>query len=237
MGGFAGFPAGEKRFTPVPDLFFSEVLPQIDGVTELKVTLHVFWLLHRKKGPARYASKEELLHDGVLLHGLKMAGPSPETALEEGLERAVARGTLLHLAAQTEGGDRQDWYFINSDEGREAVDRVRRGELELATHAILEEPRADVERPNIFVLYEQNIGLLQPMIAEELQEAEQSYPAGWIEEAFRIAAEQNVRKWRYIREILERWATEGKDDAEARRGSEADRYRYIKGKYKDYVKH
>jgi DNA replication protein len=117
------------------------------------------------------------------------------------------------------------------------VDRVRRGELELATHAILEEPRADVERPNIFVLYEQNIGLLQPMIAEELQEAEQSYPAGWIEEAFRIAAEQNVRKWRYIREILERWATEGKDDAEARRGSEADRYRYIKGKYKDYVKH
>jgi DNA replication protein len=237
MGGFAGFPAGEKRFTPVPDLFFSEVLPQIDSVTELKVTLHVFWLLHRKKGPARYASKEELLHDGVLLRGLKMPGPSPEAAVEEGLERAVARGTLLHLAAETEDGNQQDWYFINSDEGRETADMVQRGELELAQHTILDEPQVDVERPNIFVLYEENIGLLQPMIAEELQEAEQSYPAGWIEEAFKIAVEANVRKWRYIRAILEKWATEGKDDAEARRGSQTDRYRYIKGKYKDYVKH
>jgi DNA replication protein len=75
------------------------------------------------------------------------------------------------------------------------------------------------------------------MIAEELQEAEASYPAEWITEAFKIAAEQNVRKWRYIQAILERWASEGKDDGEAGRDSEQDRYRYIKGRYKDYVKH
>ena len=87
------------------------------------------------------------------------------------------------------------------------------------------------------MLYEQNIGMLQPMIAEELQEAEQRYPREWIEEAFKIAAEANVRKWRYIRAILERWATEGRDDAEAGQGSQADRYRVIKGKYKDYIKH
>lgn len=237
MSGFAGFPPGEQRFTPVPDLFFSELLPQIDSVPELKVTLHVLWLLHRKKGPARYTSKEELLHDGVLVRGLRMHGGPPEALLEEGLDRAVARGTLLHLAARTEGGDEQDWYFINSDQGREAADRVRRGELELAPHTVLDEPQVDVERPNIFVLYEQNIGMLQPMIAQELQEAEQRYPGEWIEEAFKIAVEANVRKWRYIRAILERWATEGRDDAEAGRASEPDRYRYIKGKYKDYVKH
>jgi DNA replication protein len=237
MGGFAGFPAGEQRAVPVPDLFFSELLPQIDSVPELKVTLHVLWLLSRKKGPARYTSKEELLHDGVLLRGLRTDGGSPEALLEQGLEKAVARGTLLHLATYTEDGDEQDWYFVNSEQGRKAADRVRRGELELAPQAILDEPQVEVERPNIFVLYEQNIGMLQPMIAEELQEAEQRYPGEWIEEAFKIAAEANVRKWRYIRAILERWATEGKDDAEAGRASEPDRYRYIKGKYKDYVKH
>ncbi len=237
MTGFAGFPAGRKRFTPVPDLFFGELLPQVDDIAELKVTLHVFWIVHRKKGPLRCVSGEELVRDGVLLRGVKMPGDSPEGMVNHGLEKAVARGTLLRVSTRTESGDEQDWYFINSEEGREAADRVRRGELKLGPYTVLEEPRVEAERPNIFVLYEQNIGMLQPMIAEELQAAEQSYPAGWIEEAFKIAAEQNVRKWRYIRTILERWAAEGRDDGEAGRGPEDDRYRVIKGKYKDYIKH
>jgi DnaD/phage-associated family protein len=237
MKGFIGFPAGEMRFTPVPDLFFSELLPQIDSLPELKVTLHVIWLVSRKKGRERCVSRDELLHDGVLLRGVTSPGQKPQQLVEEGLERAVARGTLLHLIARPEDGDEEDWYLLNSAQGRRTADRIRRGEVTLAPSAALVEPQVEVERPNIFVLYEQNIGTLQPMIAEELQEAEADYPAEWIEEAFKIAAEQNVRKWRYIRAILERWATEGKDDGEARRGSEEDRYRYIKGKYKDYVKY
>jgi len=58
------------------------------------------------------------------------------------------------------------------------------------------------DRPNIFILYEQNIGLLTPPIADELRQAEQTYPAGWIEEAFREAVSLNKRSWRYIRAIL-----------------------------------
>ncbi len=237
MKGFVGFPAGRLRFTPVPDLFFSELLPQIDNLPELKVTLHVIWILHLQKGPIRWVRREELLHDGVLLRGLKGAGTTPERLVEEGLERAVARGTLLHLTGRRPDGGQEDWYLLNSEQGRRTVEKVGQGELELAPAAVLEEPQLELERPNIFVLYEQNIGTLQPMIGEELQEAEERYPAEWIAEAFKIAAEQNVRKWRYIRAILERWATEGKDDGKAGRDPEQDRYRYIKGRYKDYVKH
>lgn len=237
MKGFVGFPAGKVRFTSVPDLFFSELLPQIDSVPELKVTLHVIWLLYRTKGYPRCVNREELLHDGVLLRGLKMPAQSPQQLVDEGLERAVSRGTLLHLTSRVDDGERQDWYFLNTEHGRRAVEKVRRGELQLGLSAVLEEPQVELERPNIFVLYEQNIGTLQPMIAEELQEAEETYPAEWIEEAFRISTGQNVRKWRYIRAILERWATEGKDDGKAGRYSEEDRYRYIKGKYKDHIKH
>jgi DnaD/phage-associated family protein len=94
-----------------------------------------------------------------------------------------------------------------------------------------------VERPNIFVLYEQNIGLIQPLIAEELREAEKTYPAAWIEEAFKIAVERNARNWRYIQRILERWAAEGKDDGRDRRRSEKDRRRYIEGEFADYIEH
>ena len=236
MKGFSGFPAGKVRFTPLPNLFFSKLLPAIDDLAELKVTLHIFWLLHHKKGYPRYVSRRELEADGVLLGGLRGTGQEPEECLRQALERAVARGTLLHVTAR-QGDERDDWYFMNTDAGRKAVEKICRGELELEAAISPGEVRLEVERPNIFVLYEQNIGLLTPLIAEELRDAEKAYPADWIEEAFRIAVEHNARHWRYMRSILERWAAEGKDREKARRGPEEDRRRYIEGKYAEYIEH
>ncbi len=220
----------------MPNLFFSKLLPAIDDLAELKVTLHIFWLLHQKKGYPRYVSRQELEADGVLLGGLKGTGQEPKECLEQALERAVARGTLLHVTAQ-QGDERNDWYFMNTDVGRRTVDKIRHGELELEAVVLPGEVRLEVERANIFVLYEQNIGLLTPLIAEELRDAEKTYPADWIEEAFRIAVEHNARRWRYVRSVLERWAAEGKDSEKTRRGSEEDRRRYIEGKYAEYIEH
>jgi len=70
--------------------------------------------------------------------------------------------------------------------------------------------QVQVERPNIFTLYEQNIGLLAPLIADELKDAADHYPAEWIEAAFREAVQHNKRKWSYIHAILRRWETEGR---------------------------
>ncbi len=233
MKKFSGFPAGKVRFTALPNLFFSELLPLIDDLAELKVTLHIFWLLTRKKGRVRYVSLAELLSDGVLLGGL---GDTAEDKLRAALERAVARGTLLLIETRDETQEYY-WYFVNTEQGRDAAERARRGELQLTGQIVPTEPLA-VERPNIFTLYEQNIGLLQPLIVEELKEAEGLYPADWVGEAFQIAAVNNVRRWSYVRKILENWAAHGKDE----RGKQAakdeeNRYRYIRGKYAEYVKH
>jgi DnaD/phage-associated family protein len=78
------------------------------------------------------------------------------------------------------------------------------------------------DKPNIFALYEQNIGTLSPIIVEELREAERLYPASWIQDAFREAVDLNKRSWRYIERILERWAAEGKDDGEPGRYPQAE---------------
>jgi hypothetical protein len=67
------------------------------------------------------------------------------------------------------------------------------------------------------------------MIAEELKEAEDTYPAEWIEQAVKEAVSLNIRKWRYIASILERWAAEGKDDGKA--GPDSKKDKYFKGKY------
>jgi DnaD/phage-associated family protein len=223
MREFSGFPEGKVAYTPLPDLFFSELLPLIDSLAELKVTLHVFWLLYHRKASSQYVTLRELLADGTLLRGLQGLASPPEEALREGLQQAVARGTLLHLKSAK---GEVHFYFANSAQGRRVVERVMLGELELAKGGVLIEPAVRAERPNIFVLYEQNIGLLQPIIAEELKDAERTYPQEWIEEAFHIAVENNVRNWKYVRRILERWTAEGKDKGRTRE----------KGWYEEYEK-
>ncbi len=231
MSKFAGFPGGQLKYTPLPDLFFSELLPQIDSLAELKVTLHVLWLLYRKQGTPRYVTFAELQRDSTLLRGLAGLSESPVQALREGLQQAVVRGTLLRLASS--GADGEQFYFANSAQGRKGVEKVRSGELQLTPSAALDEATGVKEPPNIFVLYEQNIGLLQPLIADELKEAEAEFPAEWIEDAFRIAVEQNVRNWKYIRRILERWRTEGKGNG---KGETRDRTWYTDEESRRFIR-
>ncbi len=211
MEGFAGFPAGKLATTPVPNLFFSELLPLIDNLAELKVVLHLFWLIGKKRGALRYARLDELLRDRRLLDGVATAKQSGEEVLRDALERAVARGALLHTEVTREGAT-EHWYMINSPNGREVLERLQAGELDLLG-ATGEDVQLQMERPTIFVLYEQNIGLLTPMIADELRDAERHFPAEWIADAFRQAVLHNKRSWKYVLAILERWRTEGRGGA------------------------
>lgn len=241
MKSFSGFPAGKVAHTPLPNLFFTELLPIIDNLAELKVTLHIFWRLYHMKEHPRCVSHAQLANDTTLLRGLNELGQPAHEILTEGLERAVARGTLLRMSAShptTQSPDHPaTWYFPNTARGRRAVERIRAGELTLpeADSQLTETPV--IERPNIFVLYERNIGVLTPFIADLLRDAEETYPADWIEDAFRTAVEHNVRKWAYVRGILERWATEGRDDGTDQQVSKEDPDRYITGQYAEYIEH
>ena len=219
MKEFSGFPSRTK-FTPIPNLFFSEMLPDIDDLAELKVTLHIFWLLYQKRGYPRFVTYGELLGDGDLIKGIKGEG-SPPQILRQSLNRAVSRGTLLYLTLER-GVDIYDLYFINTEADRRAIAKIEKGELDLGALVKRDTFMLSPEQSDIFTLYEQNIGMLTPLIAEELKEAEKLYPASWIQDVFREAVDLNKRNWRYISRILERWAAEGKDDGESRRDSKAD---------------
>jgi DnaD/phage-associated family protein len=225
MKGFAGFPPGRLRTTPVPNLFFADLLPAIDHLGELKVTLYCFWRLSLKEGTFRYVRRADFLTDDTLLRGLSASRRDAEFALADALERATARGTLLHVSVQGTAGV-EDLYFMNTAKGRAAVEALTRGEWRPTGDP---ETPVDllVERPNIFNLYEQNIGPLTPIIADELRDAEEHYPASWIEEGIHLAVTNNARSWRYVLAILERWQTEGKDDRDDRRDTEAYRQRYL----------
>jgi DNA replication protein len=229
MKGFAGFPEGPVRMTPVPAPFFSELLPRIDHLGELKITLYALWRLSRQEGPIHFLALREIQKDSEFVASLKTSGRSGEEALTDALGRAVARGTLIAVR----GPEPEDTcYFLNSPRGRAAAEGLAHGEWK--TDDVPSDVR-EVERPNLFTLYEQNIGMLTPMMAEILRDAEKEYPMGWIEEALRIAVEHNARSWKYIAAILERWKTEGKGGKKA--SAEEERRRYIEGEYADFIEH
>ncbi len=234
MKGFAGFPDGKQRLTPVPNLFFSDLLPAIENLNELKVTMYAFWALAQREGRVRYLRRADFLEDPVLMRGM---GPLEQTAIDaiaDGIERAVARGTFLHITIEGVGGH-QDLYFLNTEKGRSAVDGITKGEWRPSPDD--EEPiTLLVERPNIFVLYEQNIGALTPLIVDQLREAEQLYPSSWIEEAIKIAVSNNVRRWRYIEAILDGWRREGRQDATGQRDSQRQLKKQVPDEYKDIIK-
>lgn len=241
--GFVGFPDAKMKPVKIPDFFFTDLLPQIDDLAELKLTLHSFWLLNEQENQLKYLRGVDLRSDEVLLRSLNLDSDlrTPQQTLADALERAVARGTLLKLEIET--GDEEksvdDWYFINTVRGRQTLALARQGKLEELRSVLPDEARLKVERPNIFTLYEQNIGLLTPLIADQLRDMEKSYPPDWIDEAFTIAVAGNKRALRYIQAILKRWETEGKDERthEARgRDSEADlRRKYIPDEYSDII--
>lgn len=216
--------------TPVPAAFFTELLPAIDHLGELKVSLYALWLLARQSGTRRYFERRDLVEDERLMNALAQPGMAPEDAMDDALERAVARGTLLRAA----GADGTKIFVLNTPKGRAAMEALERGEW-TPDHAVGE--RLEVDRPTIYSLYEQNIGPLTPMIAETLKDAEASYPIAWIEEAVRLAVENNARKWRYIEAILKDWSTRGKDERKDRGDSQEARRRYVEGEFADFIEH
>jgi DNA replication protein len=224
--GFSGFPPGKVRTIPVPSLFFSELLPQIDHLGELKVTLYCLWRLALKEGNIRYVRRNELLADASFMSSLAPHKHEAEDLLGESLERATARGTLLHVEIESASGQ-EDLYFMNTPKGRAAVDAMTRGEWR-PTQDDDTPVEVLVDRPNIFTLYEQNIGPLTPLIADELRDVESEYPPEWIEEALREAVQNNARSLRYVVRVLESWKTQGKSErGKARGDSEKNRRKYL----------
>lgn len=218
---FGGFPP-RADYSAVPTLLLTKVMAEIKDIAELKVTLYVVQSIYHKKGYPRFVTFSELASDPVLLDGLEDGVKAPAESLRRAVDRAVERGTLLRTTAGT-----QELLVVNDEAGRRALPRLAGRTPQAAPPAAAE---SIPNRPNIFTLYEQNIGLLTPMIAEELRDAEKEYPQPWIEDAFKEAVALNKRNWRYIARILENWATQGRESGKP------GRYPKKRARPEDYYK-
>lgn len=221
-----GFPGAAHQIL-VPSYFFSDVLPAIVDEAELRVILHVFSVLGRKRRATRWLTASELRSEAPLLRALDRLEGGAEAALRRGLGAALRRGTLLRAVRRREGRE-LELYAVNTPGAAEMLARLAGAAL-----APIDDGEAAPELPlaNIFVLYEENIGVISPLLAEQLRDAERTYPWPWIEAAFREAVALNRRSWRYIERILERWRTEGPDLEAIARSTERSRRRSLAGRY------
>ena len=204
---FNGFP-DRVRSIPAPAPLFGTLLEQIDDIAELKCLLRVMWLLQQKKGYPRFVTHSEALADRTLATSIQ----GNAEAVSGALDACVRRGTLAMAIIENEGREER-LYALNSNRDRRALANAASDAFVVGHSQTEHTPEpwdAAIERPNIFALYESNIGMLSPMIADELKAAEELYPTDWIEDAFREAALQNVRNWRYIARILDNWDVKGR---------------------------
>lgn len=203
--GFGGFVSGGAAIT-LPAQFFVEVLPEIEDEAELRATLYALYAIGRTRGPLRAVRASDLAAETPLARAFAHRGGAE--AIEAALERAAARGTLL--ACPLADGD--VLYFMHNDAGRRALLRVRSGALPAPGARPLSEPATErASRPA--EVYEHEIGVLTPSVADALAAAAGRWPEAWIVEAIRLAAVRNARSWRYAEAVLERWEAEGRDDA------------------------
>lgn len=203
---------GNAGFTPLPNEFFSEWLNEIDDLDELKITLFALWFSANQEGAAHPLFVDDFV-EGLAAVDINL-----------GLEKCVRRGCLLKVTLDT------DVYFLNSPRGRAAAESARAGEWIPSRKATA----APAPRPNIYRLYEENIGALTAMVADMLKDAEEEYSEKWIAEAIGLAVKANARNWNYVTAILKRWKEEGYGKKQNRRGDQEDRNRYSKDKYADY---
>ena len=193
----------------VPKPLLNSLLVQIDDIAELKCILRAIALLNEKKGYLRAVPLQELQTDENLLRAIPPEGGiQPAVLIERALFRAVQRGFLAYAIVGT-GNSRQPVFRLNSEADRIALEKIA-AEPPRWLGVYQEPPDPSVDRPNVFEMYEQNIGMLSPMIADALLEAEEMYPEEWIEDAISESVAQNKRSWRYISRILERWEHDGR---------------------------
>jgi DNA replication protein len=218
---FPGFPEEITNPIRIPEQYFRHILFQVDNLPELKLTLYVFWRLERMEGPFHYVRITDLLKDSNFVGSMGKEPAKAASSIKAALNRAVKHGALLQTDIPINDG--QDTIIcLNSPRGRAAVDAIQRGEWR-ATKGPIQPMEIFPQSPNIFQLYEANIGPLTPLIADALKDAEKTYQADWIEDAFRIAVERNKRNWHYIEAILHRWQEGGRNDRkdqQARRDTE-----------------
>ena len=217
---------------PVPAPMLGRLLASFNDERVLKVVLRAIWHVHQKKGAPRPVTVPEIAADSVMSEALGFQGAPLAEVVASALEASTEPGAFVKV----ELPDGTAAFVLNTHGEREAL--LNAGMRMPSEQRVVEawDANSEAARPNIFALYERNMGELTPIVAERLRETSEEYPESWIADAIEIAVENNVRNMKYVIAILKRWQAEGKGDGKPRRDPEEVRQAPYRRAYEKYVR-
>lgn len=201
-----GGPTRALDVVPVPAALFGPLLERVTDLDTLRCALRAVFVLHRKQSAPERRGRPSVVTAGELAADPALGLGGDEAAAERALELLAADGVLLRAPAG---------YCLDTPANRRLL---------AAGRAAGDGAGRDVEAPvdagagawpDVFRLYEENIGVITPMAAERLKDMEAEYPAEWIAEAFGQAVVSNARNLRYVEAVLRRWRDDGRGDGTA----------------------
>jgi DnaD/phage-associated family protein len=199
----------------IPLSFVTDVLPAVTSLEEIQVSIAIFRLLDAAGGFSEPLAEKSIVRDRLLRSALRVDGSprAPDSRIAKGLDLALARGTIVRLVS-SQGRKQATFFYLNTPENRRSIKMMEAGDLAAPRSLWPDDapPSITIERPNAFRLYEQNIGPLTPLIADQISRVIEEYPDDWIEDALSEAVAYNRRSWRYVTRILENWKQQGRQD-------------------------
>ena len=202
------FKTGQKMI-PVPAQLFTEILPRLHNESQLRATLYTWYAIASKGSGQRYVYLSQLLTDPVLLSWITHLGG--KNGIRHGLDLSCKEGIFLQLQI----GEDDKILAPNDESGARLITDMKSESVAHHKQSRDLNPETNYERTvvsNVIEKYENEIGMLTPVIADMIAIAEQTYPTTWILEALDIAAQSNARSWKYVTAILARWKNEGKNN-------------------------
>ena len=194
---------------PVPAQLFTEILPRLHNESQLRATLYTWYAIMSKGSGQRYVYLSQLLTDPVLLSWFTHLGG--KNGIQRGLDQSCREGIFLQLQI----GEDDKILAPNDESGARLITDMKSESVAHHNQSRDSSPETNYERTvvsNVVEKYENEIGMLTPVIADMIAIAEQMYPTTWILEALDIAAQSNARSWKYVTAILARWKNEGKNN-------------------------
>ena len=212
----------EFRYTPTPNIVFGKLLNEIEHVNDLKFILRIIWMINQVKRVPKYITIKEITSDKILYPIIyKESVKETETACISMIQKA-SLSELLICHQINENGAPNTIVALNTSRNKTMLFKIQ--QIDQSESVFQATVDIAEERPNIFKLYEDNIGILNPIIADELKIAEKTYPHDWVSSAFKEAVLRNKRSWKYIKTILENWYREGKTDGRIGKHSKKSGY-------------
>ena len=202
----------------------SEVLEKsiknLNNINEIKIFLRIIHLIYQKQNlntETFELSLDEISNDPVTL---KLLGPNSLTKDQTTKKLKEICDVLIMKD------------FINQKIYTNKVTGITKTVFHMGTFEKTNDPVISENNPkNIFELYEDNVGMLNPMIVDELIQAENKFPFNWIVDAVKESVTRNKRNLKYIHTILETWDREGKNNGRTLGNSEKTGYgEYFKRK-------